>query len=557
MSAFNYWLFLAGLALFIYSVRLLEESLKALAGRPFKKFLQRQTAHPLKAIFAGAMVTAILQSSSVVMLITLSFVGAGVLSTRNALALVLGSNLGTTFDSWIIAWIGFRLDIESWSFPILSIALIGLLFFGNNRPVGWWTRFLIGFSLLFIGLAYMKHAFSEESAVRWLSYFSEYSPYWFIPLGFLLTALIQSSFATMAIALTMLHTGKLPLDHAAAIVVGAELGTSIKFMLGATKGSTDKQRVAWGNFFFNVLSLLCGAFLLLPLIHFLSERIFSQAPLLVLVSFSSLLNLLVILMTYPVLGMIANLLERLVKPGGGEAFSGDESITADDPQSMLILIRMEAIRLLRETMMLNRRVLGIGTNTHTQTSSELPVRIRIRKWFESGRPFIDDYRRLKMQQGEQLELCADLLREELEPDETDRLNRLITVLRNVTHASKNLKDIRHNLKELKDTANDRLFELSGTLRNEEAEFYTEMERCLQQQLLLQEINWQLKLEENRTDQERRIAEALSMLHEHAISEYEASTLMNIHRGLYSSHKAILHSFLDLALTRTGSAETAK
>ncbi|MFM9027255.1 MAG: Na/Pi symporter [Bacteroidota bacterium] len=128
------WTFGAGLSIFIYSISELEGSLKGLTGRPFKKFLHRQTAHPLRAVAAGAFVTALLQSSSVVMLLTLSFVGAGVLSTRNALALTIGSNIGTTFDSWLIALIGFKFDIESFAFPILPLALL-LRVFRRDRTL--------------------------------------------------------------------------------------------------------------------------------------------------------------------------------------------------------------------------------------------------------------------------------------------------------------------------------------------------------------------------------------------------------------------------------------
>ena len=104
---------LAGIALFLLGMRLLEESLQQLTGRAFKLFLKRQTASKPKAILGGAVVTAILQSSSVVNLMVLAFVGANVLQMQNALAVMLGSNLGTTFSSWIIATVGFKLNIEN------------------------------------------------------------------------------------------------------------------------------------------------------------------------------------------------------------------------------------------------------------------------------------------------------------------------------------------------------------------------------------------------------------------------------------------------------------
>ena len=553
MFAFDGWLFVAGLSLFIYAIRLLEESLKALAGRPFKKYLQRQTAHPLKAIAGGAIVTAILQSSSVVLLITLSFVGAGVLSMRNALAFVLGANLGATFDSWIIAWLGFRFDIGEWSFPLLGIALLGLLFLDKNRIASWWTRFLIGFSLLFIGLAYVKNAFTDDQAINFLSHYVQYSPYWFILLGFLITALIQSSFATMAIALAMLNARQLPLEYAAAMVVGSELGTSIKLLFGAMKGSLDKKRVAWGNFYFNVLSLIVGSFFLIPLIHLLNERFFPGEPLFSLVCFSSFLNLIVTVISFPFLGTMASWLEREINVSQpSKVVSVNSTISSDNPIVMLNVIRHESIDLLKDSMTLNRIALGINGQSTTEKSSFL---FRLKKWSKEKASFMEEYRRLKLLQGEQLQRCAELLLEELNPEESDLLSRLIKVLRNITHSTKNIKDIRHNLKELNDTANDELYGLLDHIRKDEMEFYRFAEASL---LLIDEgshVTKEGELEANRSGQQRRIEHALTLLHNHAIKEYEASTLMNIYRELYSSHKAILQTLQDLALNRQDSMDT--
>jgi len=107
------WRLAAGLGLFLFGMHQLEQSLKLLAGRSFKKFLSEHTAHPLKGVLAGAVSTAALQSSSVVSLIVLAFVGTGIISLASAIGIVFGSNLGTTATGWIVATVGFKLDIEA------------------------------------------------------------------------------------------------------------------------------------------------------------------------------------------------------------------------------------------------------------------------------------------------------------------------------------------------------------------------------------------------------------------------------------------------------------
>src|SRR5580765_2025640 len=129
-SLFQIWKLLAGIAIFLLGMRFLEESLRHLAGRPFKLFLRKQTSSKVKAIFGGAIVTGILQSSSVVNLMVLAFVGANVIQMQNALAVILGANLGTTLDSWIVAGIGFKFNIESIAFPIAGVS--GIIFSLSN-----------------------------------------------------------------------------------------------------------------------------------------------------------------------------------------------------------------------------------------------------------------------------------------------------------------------------------------------------------------------------------------------------------------------------------------
>ena len=121
MSLTNFWQLLAGLSIFLFGMYQLEIALKQLAGRTFKLFLRKHTENKLSAIFSGTIVTAVLQSSSVVTFMVLSFVGAGVINMRNALAVVLGSNLGTTLDSWVVAMLGFKLDIEKFALQVDEI----------------------------------------------------------------------------------------------------------------------------------------------------------------------------------------------------------------------------------------------------------------------------------------------------------------------------------------------------------------------------------------------------------------------------------------------------
>jgi phosphate:Na+ symporter len=128
-------------------------------GRPFfQKFLRKHTKNRIKAVFAGTLVTAILQSSSMVSLLVMSFAGAGIIGLKNGIGMILGTNLGTTVTGWLVSLIGFKLDIGSFIMPFLAVGGLGIIFFKSEK-LSQISKFLMGFSFMFLGLNYMKNGF--------------------------------------------------------------------------------------------------------------------------------------------------------------------------------------------------------------------------------------------------------------------------------------------------------------------------------------------------------------------------------------------------------------
>ncbi len=133
------WKLLAGLAIFLFGMTLMEESVRSLSGRAFRRIIRMYTNGRLRSVFSGAMVTALLQSSSAVSLMVLAFVGAGVMSMQNAIGVIMGSNIGTTLTAWIIATIGFKIKIESLALPFIGLGAVGLMFL-NPPPSHPWSQ---------------------------------------------------------------------------------------------------------------------------------------------------------------------------------------------------------------------------------------------------------------------------------------------------------------------------------------------------------------------------------------------------------------------------------
>ncbi|MDH3363937.1 MAG: Na/Pi symporter, partial [Gammaproteobacteria bacterium] len=240
---FDLWRLAAGLGLFLFGMHELEHALTQLAGRSFKKFLRQYTAKPLRGVLAGAVTTAALQSSSVVSLIVLAFVGTGIISLASALGIVFGSNLGTTMTGWIVATIGFKLDIEALALPIITIGGFGVVWSAAGTRRAGLSHFVVGFGLMLMGLEFMKSGALVATTLFDPTALAGYPLIVFLLAGLLLTAVIQSSSATIMITLSALYAGAIPLESAAAIAIGADLGTTVTALLGSLAGSAAKKRV--------------------------------------------------------------------------------------------------------------------------------------------------------------------------------------------------------------------------------------------------------------------------------------------------------------------------
>jgi len=264
---FDAWRLAAGLGLFLFGMHHLEQAMQQLAGRPFKVFLREHTSRPVKGVLAGAIATAALQSSSVVSLLVMALAGTGIVSLASAIGIVFGSNLGTTATGWIVASIGFKLEIEVLALPLVAIGGLGVVWSAvGSRRLGA-SQFIAGFGLMFLGLDFMKSGASAAASLFDPQALADYPPLVFLLVGLLLTAIIQSSSATIMLTLSALYAEAIPLSSAAAVAIGADLGTTITAILGALAGSPVKKRVAAALVVFNVVTDSVAFIALYPLLQ--------------------------------------------------------------------------------------------------------------------------------------------------------------------------------------------------------------------------------------------------------------------------------------------------
>ena len=272
MNILQLFTLLGALGMFLYGMNLMSSGLQKAAGERLRGFLSAMTSNPFKGVMTGLGITSIIQSSSATTVMVVSFVNAGLLTLTQAIGVIMGANIGTTVTAWMVSWLGFKADISILAVPLM---LFGFLFSNskkdNRKNIG---ELIIGFSLLFLGLSFMKESVPDlrqtpevlEFVTSWSSY-GFGSVLLFLAFGTVLTLVLQSSSATMAITLIMLSMGWIPFDMACAMVLGENIGTTITANIAASVGNTEAKRAAMSHTIFNLFGVLWALILFRPFLR--------------------------------------------------------------------------------------------------------------------------------------------------------------------------------------------------------------------------------------------------------------------------------------------------
>lgn len=536
------WKFLAGLGIFLFGMHYLEESIKNLAGATFKRFLRDQTNTPIKAILSGTLATAVLQSSSVVTLMVLAFVGAGVIKLQNALGIIIGANLGTTFTGWVVATLGFKLDIESFALPLIAIGGISLAFLSDREKIRELGRLLIGFGFLFLGLNYMKGAIDEMAQHVDLTVFADQGVWVFFIVGFALTAVIQSSSATMVINLSALSAGIIQLDSAIAMIIGGDLGTTITAMLGSIGGTPAKKRAGFSHFLFNLITAIMGLALLRPIIYFLQEIVGITDPLYSLVGFHSFFNLLGIIVVFPFLKLFARALENMFKDDEEQVAHFIPNVTTSVPDAAIDALKQELFGLIDHVFVFNlntfkikKDLFGLHEEKKNNGLFSKPA---------NG----DEYVTIKQLEGEMVAYYLSIQNQKLEGDEPERLEKYVFAVRNTMQAVKAIKDVAHNIVAIERSANDIQMALLDMLRSDLGSFYLSLYRLLHSDT--EAGRMELLAEENEKAQDmyqRSLDEIYGLARTGKLAQVDLSTLLNVNREVYNANKALILAVKDTVL----------
>lgn len=342
-----------GIAIFIIGMYFMENGFKLFSGGTLEKILEKFTETKLKSVITGFVTTSIVQSSSLISVIVISFLTVELISLAQGMAIVFGANLGTTTTAWIVSSFGLKIKISLYAMPMIIFGVI-FRFSNDNKYIGL-GNILLGLGFIFLGISYMKDGFETlKDAIDLASYsiggLSGILVY--IVIGAFATVVIQSSSATMAIIITALSGANIIYVDAIALAIGANVGTTITAILGALTSNENGKRLAFGHFVFNIITALVAVILiniLIDVVDFLapiftiSEDNYSMK----LALFHTIFNLLGVIILFPFIQNIVNLSEKIIlkkiKKSSKPIYLDESNIKV--PYNAMVSIKKEIIHL--------------------------------------------------------------------------------------------------------------------------------------------------------------------------------------------------------------------
>lgn len=309
---------LGGIGLFLLGMMLMTDGLKLAAGKTLRNILENSTKTSFRGILSGAFITSIVQSSGVVTVAIIGFVNAGLMNLGQALTIIYGTNIGTTMTSWLVAIIGFKLNIKAFALPAIGLGMMLRLMKGPGRQ-GAIGEALAGFGIFFMGIDVLKSGFEGLGGSIHLAWQGDgvMSILFYLAIGFLLTVIMQSSSAAIALTLTATAGGVIPMANAAVLIIGANVGSTSTAGLAVLGATPNAKRVAAAHIAFNVITGVVALVLLPLLLKFLAsiQGVIGQdaGPVTVLAMFHTLFNILGVMLLCPLTGMMLRQLKKLFR----------------------------------------------------------------------------------------------------------------------------------------------------------------------------------------------------------------------------------------------------
>lgn len=525
----------AGVAIFLFGMLALEQGFNAFAGGTLERTLRNSTDTMWKSLAFGFTAATVMQSSSLVSVITISFLSAGLIGLVEGMGIIFGANVGSTTGAWLIAGFGLKVNISAYAMPMLVFGVI--LIFQKSKSLKGFGYILAGLGFLFLGIHYMKEGFETfQNQISLTDYAMEgfAGVVVFTLIGILATIIMQSSHATLVLVITALSVHQLTYDNALALVIGANVGTTITAVLGSLTSNTDGKRLALSDVLFKVTAGIVFMLAMNPVIELVdtistSIGIAEDDHTLKLAVFHTIFNVVGVIIMVPFTGKLVSFLVRIMPTPALQVEKAIylSSASAEIPAAAIEAVRKETVRLydlsvdtIIQGLSLNRSVLAPDNKIEDiiNNSSKIILKQDIDDVYE---------RRIKSIYADIVEFISQSQSSMDAPGHLDRLLLLREVGRDLIETIKGIKHLQKNLKHYTISANSDIRQEYNNMRIQICRVLQELEMIQageDESVTILSLD-QLKVEINEKDI-IKTGWLDRLIREHRISAPMAVSLMN-------------------------------
>ncbi len=443
---------IAGVAIFLIGMVFMEDGFKLFSGGMLERVLEKSTNTVPKAIGTGFIATAIVQSSSLLTIIVISFLSAELITLSGAIGIIFGSNIGTTATAWIVSAFGVKIKIAHYAMPML---IFGVLFrFKNDKSYQGVGNILIGLGFVFLGIGYMKEGFEVMKAGLNLAQFAMegyLGVFVYISIGALATVVIQSSSATMALIITAVATGQIEYINALSLAIGANIGTTVTAIIGSLSSNFNGKRLAIAHFIFNMVTGFIAIVFLYQLADFvdvlaLSLGIGDEDYAMKLALFHTIFNVIGVLAVAPFTAKLVVFLKGLFKEKrqGISRAKYLDKVVVEVPEAAIAALKKEIIHLydnasevLSHALSLHRhRYIGMGDEiSRVVESSVKQIDTNIDEFYQH---------KIKVLYGDIINY-ATISQENMSVEEQEKIYALKIACRDIVETIKDVKELQKNI----------------------------------------------------------------------------------------------------------------
>ena len=473
----------AGVAIFLFGMLMLEDGFKLFSGGTLERLLERATGSTSRSILFGIVSTTLLQSSSLVSVITISFLSAGLISLIGGVGIIFGANIGTTTGAWLVAGLGLKVNIASYAMPMIALSII--LVFQKAKPLRGIGYALGGLGFLFLGIHHMKEgfeAFKDQIDLLRFALPGLLGLIVYTLLGTTATVVMQSSHATMVLILTALAAGQITYENALALAIGANIGTTITAIIGALGANFQGKRLALAHLIFNTATATIALVFIVPLRDAVDaiSSVVGIAPddfALKLAVFHTIFNVLGVTLMLPVLRqLIVFLTRRIVEPVPDVSRPRYLNEAVDEfPQTLESALRNEVLHLYENAVELIMHALNLHRQQIFETDDVAAVVRKSRVTFDLDLEEAYE-RRVKSLYSAIVDFSTRGGDKSMPPEISASIYALRDVSSDIVQAVKSVKHLRKNLLRYTTRSQGTVTELYDGLRTEIARIIVEIRK---------------------------------------------------------------------------------